>query len=158
MYVLGLKKLSLFKQNSVHMSILDLYNHSEKRRNLAHFASMATLAAVDGEINAKELKVIDSFARKLDITEADYKEVMKKSNKYPIDPSNSKVQRLERLFDLFKIIFADNEIDEEEMVLLKKYAIGLGYSIKKADAIIEKSIAIFRGRIDFEDYLYLIKK
>jgi uncharacterized tellurite resistance protein B-like protein len=140
------------------MSILDLYNHSEKRRNLTHFASIASLAAVDGEINAKELKVIDSFARKLDITEADYKEVMKKSNKYPIDPSNSAVQRLERLFDLFKIIFADHEIEEEEMVLLKRYAIGLGYSIKKADTIIEKSIAIFRGRIDFEDYLYLIKK
>ena len=148
----------MIKQNLVHMSILDLYNHSEKRRNLAHFASIASLAAVDGEINARELKVIDNFARKLDISEADYKEVMKKSNKYPIDPSNSAVIRLERLFDLFKIIFADHEIEEEEMVLLKKYAIGLGYSTKKADRIIEKSIAIFRGRIDFEDYLYLIKK
>ena len=140
------------------MSISDLYNHSEKRTNLAHFASMASLAAVDGEINDKERKVIDSFASKLGISDADYKEVMKKSNKYAINPSNSAVQRLERLFDLFKIIFADHEIEKEEMVLLKKYAIGLGYSIKKADAIIKKSIAIFRGRIDFEDYLYLIKK
>ncbi|MGB5665665.1 MAG: TerB family tellurite resistance protein [Maribacter sp.] len=140
------------------MPILDLYNHSEKRRNLAHFASMATLAAVDGKINARELNVINSFARKLDISEAEYKEVMKKSNKYPIDPSNSEVQRLERLFDLFKIIFADYEIEKDEMVLLKKYAIGLGFPNDKADRIIGKSIAIFRGRIDFEDYLYLIKK
>jgi uncharacterized tellurite resistance protein B-like protein len=140
------------------MPILDLYNHSEKRRNLAHFASMATLAAVDGKINAKELNVINSFARKLDISEAEYKEVMKKSNKYPIDPSNSEIQRLERLFDLFKIIFADYEIEKDEMVLLKKYAIGLGFPSEKADRIIGKSIAIFRGKIDFEDYLYLIKK
>ena len=140
------------------MPILDLYNHSEKRRNLAHFASMATLAAVDGKINAKELNVINSFARKLDISEAEYKEVMKKSNKYPIDPSNSEIQRLERLFDLFKIIFADYEIEKDEMVLLKKYAIGLGFPSEKADRIIGKSIAIFRGKIDFEDYLYFIKK
>ncbi len=140
------------------MPILDLYNHSEKRRNLAHFASMATLAAVDGKINAKELNVINSFARKLDISDAEYKEVMKESNKYPIDPSISEVQRLERLFDLFKIIFADYEIEKDEMVLLKKYAIGLGFPSEKADRIIGKSIAIFRGRIDFEDYLYLIKK
>lgn len=140
------------------MSILDLYNHSEHRKNLAHFASIATLAAVDGEVNSQEMKLLNSFAYKLGITEAEFKEVRKKSNKYPIDPSNSSEKRLERLFDLFKIIFADHDIDEDEMVLLKKYAIGLGYPSKKADTIIEKSIAIFRGKIDFEDYLYLIKK
>jgi uncharacterized tellurite resistance protein B-like protein len=140
------------------MSILDLYNHSEHRKNLAHFASIATLAAVDGEVNSQEMKLLNSFAYKLGITEAEFKEVRKKSNKYPIDPSNSSEKRLERIFDLFKIIFADHDIDEDEMVLLKKYAIGLGYPSKKADTIIEKSIAIFRGNIAFEDYLYLIKK
>lgn len=140
------------------MPILDLYNHSEKRRNLAHFAAIATLAAVDGEVNPQEMRLLQSFANKLDISEAEFKEVMKKSNKYPIDPQNSSEKRLERLFDLFKIIFADNEFDDDEMVLLKKYAIGLGYTSEKADKIIEKSIAIFRGRIDFEDYLYLLKK
>ncbi|EAR02474.1 TerB family tellurite resistance protein [Maribacter sp. HTCC2170] len=140
------------------MPILDLYNHSEKRRNLAHFASIATLAAVDGEVNPREMHLLESFAHKLDISEAEFKEVMKKKNKYPIDPQNSSEQRLERLFDLFKIIFADNEVEDEEMVLLKKYAIGLGYTSEKADRIIEKSIAIFTGRIDFEDYLYLIKR
>ena len=140
------------------MPILDLYNHSEKRRNLAHFAAIASLAAADGEVNSHEMKLLESFAHKLDISEAEFKEVMKKSNKYPIDPQNSSEKRLERLFDLFKMIFADNEVDDDEMVLLKKYAIGLGYPIAKADRIIEKSIAIFSGRIDFEDYLYLINK
>lgn len=139
------------------MPILDLYNHSEKRRNLAHFAAIATLAAVDGEVNSQEMVLLRSFAHKLDISEKEFKEVMKKSNKYPIDPQNSSEKRLERLFDLFKIIFADNDFDNDEMVLLKKYAIGLGYTSEKADRIIEKSIAIFRGRIDFEDYLYLLK-
>ena len=140
------------------MPILDLYSHSEKRKNLAHFASIATLAAVDGEINPQELKLLNSFAHKLNITEAEFKEVMKKSNKYPIDPQNNSELRLERLFDLFRIIFADNEVEEDEMILLKRYAIGLGYTNDKADKIIEKSIAIFSGKIDFEDYLYLIKK
>ena len=140
------------------MPILDLYSHSEKRKNLAHFASIATLAAVDGEINPQELKLLNSFAHKLNITDAEFKEVMKKSNKYPIDPQNNSELRLERLFDLFRIIFADNEVEKDEMVLLKKYAIGLGYPNEKADKIIEKSIAIFSGKIDFEDYLYLIKK
>lgn len=140
------------------MPILDLYNHSEHRKNLAHFAALASLAAVDGEVNPSEKRILDRFAYKMGISELEYKEVMKKENKYPLDPSNSLEERLERLHDLFKIIFADHDIDDEEMVLLKKYAIGLGFPDKKADRIIEKSVAIFSGRIDFDDYHYLISQ
>ncbi len=140
------------------MTFLDLYSHSERRRNLAHFASMASLAGVDGEINPKELEVINRFSQKLDISKEEYKEVMKKSNKYPIDPPASSVLRLERLFDLFKIIYADHDIDNEEFKLIKRYAIGLGYSEKKADKVIARSINIFRGKLDFEDYIYLVNK
>lgn len=139
------------------MAILDLYSSGEHRRNLAHFAAIATLAATDGAVNDKEKALLDRFAVKLDISEAEYKEVMKKSNKYPIDPPNNTERRLERLFDLFRIIYADHDIDSEERILIKKYAIGLGYSDAAADKVINRSIAIFSGKIDFDDYLYLLK-
>ena len=138
------------------MPILDLYKHSEKRQNLAHFASLASLAAVDGEINPPEKDVLDRFAHKLNITPQEYKEVMKKENKYPILPSNSFEKRLERLYDLFSIIYADHAIDDEEMVMLKRYAIGLGFTDDQANKVIEKSVAIFSGRISFENYRYLL--
>jgi uncharacterized tellurite resistance protein B-like protein len=140
------------------MPILDLYYHSEKKKNLAHFAALASLAAVDGVVSAREKAALDRFAHKLDITEEEYKEVMKKSNRYPIEPQNEAAKRLERLYDLFRLIFADHTIEKVEMGLLKKYAIGLGYPTNKADRIIEKSVAIFTGRIPFEDYVYLMKK
>ena len=139
------------------MAIVDLYFHSEHRRNLAHFASLASLAAVDGEINTKEKGLLDRFARKLDITSKEYREVMKKSNQYPITPSNSQEERLERLYDLFRLIYVDHIVDDEEMALLKKYAIGLGFPVKKANHIVEKSVAIFSGRFNFEDYLFILK-
>ncbi len=140
------------------MSFVDLYSSGEHRRNLAHFAAIASLAAIDGEINVDEKVMLDRFARKLDITEVEYKEVMRKENKYPINPPTTSEERLERLFDLFRIIFADHEIDDEEKTLVRKYAIGLGYSSDKADEVIAKSIAIFSGRIDFEAYLFLLKR
>ncbi|CAZ96273.1 TerB family tellurite resistance protein [Zobellia galactanivorans] len=139
------------------MAIADLYTSSEHRRNLAHFAALATLASIDGEISSEEKSMLDRFASKLDITEAEYKEVMKRENKYPIDPPHNSERRLERLYDLFRIIFSDHHIDEEEMLLLKKYAIGLGFSGEQADKVIEKSVAIFSGKIEFDDYIYLLK-
>ena len=139
------------------MAIVDLYFHSEHRRNLAHFASLASLAAVDGKINPSEKGLLDRFARKLDISSKEYREVMKKSNQYPITPSNSQEERLERLYDLFRLIYVDHIVDDEEMALIKKYAIGLGFPVKKANHIIEKSVAVFSGRFNFDDYLYFLK-
>ncbi|MGC1515737.1 MAG: TerB family tellurite resistance protein [Maribacter sp.] len=139
------------------MSFADLYTSGEHRRNLAHFAALATLASIDGEISTEERKMLDRFASKLDITKSEYEEVFKKENKYPIDPINDSEKRLERLYDLLRIIYSDHEIDAEEMIMLKRYAIGMGFTGDKADKIIERSVAIFGGKIDFEDYLYLLK-
>lgn len=140
------------------MSFTDLYGNSEHKRNVAHFAAMATLAASDGIITEEEQALLDRFARKLDITPKEYKEVMNPTNKYPIEPPVNSEKRLERLYDLFRIIFADHIIDEEEMVLLKKYAIGLGFSEESADGVIARSVGIFSGKIDFEDYQYLLTR
>ncbi len=140
------------------MPVTDWYEHGEKRRELAHFATLCSLAAVDGEVNPHEKATLDKFAFKLNITEAEYKEIMKKENKYPIETPHSGEKRLKRLFDFFQIIFSDNVMDDVERKMVEKYAIGLGFPIKKAEEIIAKSIGIFTGKIDFDDYLYLLKK
>jgi uncharacterized tellurite resistance protein B-like protein len=139
------------------MSFIDLYVNTENIKNMAHFAAMATLAASDGTISKEEKTMLDNFARKLEISEKEYKEVMKPENKFPIEPPVNSEKRLERLYDLFRIVFADNIIGDEEMILLKKYAIGLGFSGDSANKVIARSIAIFSGKIDFDDYLYLLK-
>ncbi|MCW1954274.1 MAG: TerB family tellurite resistance protein, partial [Flavobacteriia bacterium] len=112
--------------------------------------------AVDGHINQAELVVLNRFSNKLGISEQEYAEVMKKENKYPIDPASSAQARLERLYDLFKIVFADHNIDEEEAALVLKYAIGLGYSESDAQKLIKRSTEIFTGRFSFEEYQSLL--
>lgn len=139
------------------MSVKDLYDTSSLNNNLAHFSSIASLAAVDGNIDNAEMAQLKQFAHKLQISEEQFKEVMKRENKYPIAHQVSYEKRLERFFDLIKIVFADHVAEDDEMVLLKRYAIGLGFPNDKADKLIEKSVAIFMGKIDFEDYLYLVK-
>ena len=140
------------------MPILDLYEHGDHRKNLAHFATLASLAAIDGEINEKEMEILKKFAFKLNITDDQFKEVMKKENKYPIETPHSGEKRFKRLFEFFQIIFSDHYIDEDEREMVEKYAIGLGFDPKKASDIIDKSIAIFTGQIPFEDYYELVKR
>ncbi len=140
------------------MSIINLFQSGEHSRNLGHFAALANIALSDGIIDSKENNLLKRFARRLDITDHEYEKVIKNPAQFPISPPNSAEKRLERFYDLFKMIFADDEIDDEERVLIEKYAIGLGYNEEQAKKLINRSIEIFQGGIDLDDYRYLLNR
>jgi len=62
------------------------------------------------------------------------------------------------MHDLFDMIFADHEISTKEFILIKKYAIGLGYNSVNANLLIKESIDIYSGNISFDEYKYILKK
>ncbi len=140
------------------MSIINLFHSGEHSRNLGHFAALANIAQSDGIIDAKEEKLLKRFARRLDITEDEYVKVVENPSKFPINPPNSAEKRLERFYDLFKMIFADDVMDDEERGLIERYAIGLGYTTEQAEKLIKRSIDIFQGGLDLDDYRYLLNK
>lgn len=140
------------------MSFSDLFGSGEHTKNLGHFAAIVNIAAVDGEINEEEKQVLERLARKLDIHESEVKEVLKNPSNYPITPPHTTEKRLERLYDLLTVIFADHDMDEQEAFLLKRYAVGLGFSSESSKKIIEKSIKILGGSLSFEDYKYLLDR
>lgn len=137
---------------------ISFYSSGKYSRNLGHFASMVNMATLDGELSPEEETMLKRFAHRLDITETEYKEVLKNPKSFPLDPPNSAEERLERMHDLFQIIYADHKIDEEERRLIEKYAIGLGYSTEQAHKLIERSVEIYSKGFSFDDYRYLINK
>jgi uncharacterized tellurite resistance protein B-like protein len=139
------------------MSFSDLFGTGEHLRNLGHFAAIVNLAAADGDINELEEAQLKKFAGKLDIDQDEYVKVMKNPEEFPIHPNNSIEGRLERLYDLFKIIYSDHHVEEQEIEMLRKYAIGIGFSPEVSEGIIKRSIEIFSG-LSFNDYRYLLTK
>ncbi|MDY0779574.1 TerB family tellurite resistance protein [Tenacibaculum sp. IB213877] len=139
------------------MSIVDLYESSKHRNNVAHFSAIVCLATIDGQINEEEQKVIDKFVKKLDITPTEYDEIIKNPKKYPVIPQNTSDNRLERLLDLFKTVYSDHTMDDTELKLIQKYAIQLGYPEERANELIQKSVKLFSGKIDFEEYKAILK-
>ena len=140
------------------MSFYELFKKGHQSRNIAHFSAIVNLAAIDGIINEEEEELLEVLAAKLGIDNSEYIEILKNPSKYPILPSNSAEERLERMHDLFDMIFADHEIDTKEFILIKKYAIGLGYNSVNANLLIKESIDIYSGNISFEEYKYILEK
>ena len=139
------------------MSFYELFKKGHQTRNKAHFASIASIAMTDGKISEDEQNLLQTLAIKLGVNKSDMATILKNPAQYPIVPSNSADERLERMHDLFDMIFSDQKIDAKELVLIKKYAIGLGYNSSSAIELIQDSIEIYTGKISYNEYKYLIK-
>jgi uncharacterized tellurite resistance protein B-like protein len=139
------------------MSFYELFKKGHQTKNKAHFASIASIAMTDGKISEDEQNLLQTLAIKLGVNKSDVATILKNPAQYPIVPSNSADDRLERMHDLFDMIFSDQKIDAKELVLIKKYAIGLGYNSSSANELIQDSIEIYTGKISYNEYKYLIK-
>ena len=138
------------------MSFNDLFDSGKHRKNLGHFACLVTLASSNGNINEEEQVLLSRLARRLDVDDSEFNEILQTPGRYPINPPNNKHERLERLYDLFRIVYVDHEISEKEDKLLVKYAIGLGFDSEEVEPIIKKSKELFGGKIKYEDYNKII--
>ena len=129
----------IFDKKIKYMSFSNLYTSRFKTRNRDHFAAIVSLALADGKISDEEQAFINRTAINLEIDEAEVDNIIKNINDYPINPPASKQIRLERLYDLTRMIFTDNIADEAEKKLMNRLVIGLGFEADNADYIIKKS-------------------
>jgi len=140
------------------MSISDLYSSGAHKKNVAHFATIVKLALVDNIITEGEKKLLDQLARRLEINETEYKSVLKNPEKYPIEPHNSYDERIECLYDLTKMIFADDNVNGNEVSVLQRIAIGLGFPQDNAEKVSDEAIHLVMNDNDLEDFTTAIKK
>lgn len=140
------------------MGYSDLFDFDSQVNKFSHFSSLVHLAGADGPINPEEEAVLKYLAGKWEISDAEFQKALANPERLPINPPYTNMERLERLYDVLTIIFADHKMSAVEEALLKKYAVALGFSARDSDEVLARSIKILSGQISFEDYLLLLRK
>jgi len=139
------------------MSISDLFDSEFKKRNEDHFAAIVRVAMDDGVITDEEKAFLDRLALNLSIGEADYKLILKDYKSHPINPPHSYDQRLERLYDLARMVYVDHIKGDHEEVLLTKIGVGLGFHPQNVKYIIDKALTLVSQRVDLETFVEEMK-
>ncbi|WP_026754684.1 TerB family tellurite resistance protein [Sediminibacter sp. Hel_I_10] len=134
------------------MSFSDLFDSGFKTRNQDHFAAIVRVAMDDGIISEEEKAFLDRLARKLDISETDYKEILKDYQSHPINPPTSYDQRLERLYDLARMVYVDHIKGDHEEIVLQKIAIGLGFSTDNVKYVVDKALTLVNNGVDLDTF------
>lgn len=140
------------------MSISDLFESGFKKRNEDHFAAIVRVAMSDGIINEAEKAFLDRLATRLDITEREYAEILKDYKSHPINPPTSYDKRLERLYDLARMVWADHIEGPNQVNLLEKLCIGLGFNQDNVKYIADKALTLVHYEVDLDEFTEKMKK
>jgi len=140
------------------MSISDLFPTGMHKQNIGHFACIVRLALRDNNIDNDEYNLIKRLSIRLDISENEFKSILKNPEKYPINPPASYEDRLERLYDLTKMLFLDKNPTIDKTSTMDRIAVGLGFSAENARAVVREAARFFLKEPDLEDFKAAIKK
>ncbi|NRR89954.1 TerB family tellurite resistance protein [Winogradskyella undariae] len=139
------------------MSFSDLFDSGFKKRNEDHFAAIVRVAQSDGIITDKEKAFLDRLATRLDISAEDYEEILKDYKSHPINPPSSYDLRLERLYDLARMVWIDDIEGPNQHWLLEKLCVGLGFHAQNVRYIADKALALAHDKVDADTFITEMK-
>ncbi len=124
------------------MGISDLYMSIGLKRNISHFANMVKVAKSDGIITPRELELLKKIAKAYNINDKKFKNILKDPDKIPTLAYLENEERIERFYDLLKMVSIDHKPATKEVSVLRRIATGLAFPIHNVDKIVDTAIQI----------------
>ncbi len=136
------------------MSFSDLFDSEFKNRNKGHFSAIVRVAIADGAMNKDEKDFLDKLAIRLEISPAEYEEILENPMKYPINAPYLHSQRLERLYDLSRMIYADHILGPKQKEILARFALALGFTPGNVPFIVDKALSLLMLNVDLDTFVF----
>lgn len=139
------------------MPIVDVFLSGTQRKNRGHLANIVKIAKSNGVLSFCEKKMLINVRKRLGISEQAFKRIVRKPESYPMNPSPNYDERIERLYTLTKMLFIDNAENPSSHSILKKIAVGIGFTVGKHELVVDEAIKQVEAGVDLEAFTKAIK-
>ena len=136
------------------MSFAELFDSGFKNRNKGHFASIVRVAMENGHLSQEERLFLDKLAKELEISPEEYAEILENPTKYPVNPPYLHIHRLERLYDLSRMVYADHVLGPKQKEILTRFALALGFTAGNVGYIVDKALKLVDMNVDLDTFTY----
>jgi uncharacterized tellurite resistance protein B-like protein len=136
------------------MSFSDLFDSEFKTRNKGHFSAMVRVAISNGDLSSEEKQFLEHLKIRLEISDSEYDEILENPLKYPINPPVLYSQRLERLYDLSRMVYADHILGPKQNKILTRFGLALGFTPENVHYIVQKALSLVMLGVDLDTFVY----
>lgn len=140
------------------MGISDLYLSIGQQRNISHFANIVRIAKSDDQISPEEIEFLAKVSKKYNISNEQFRDIIKFPEKVPTIAHLDCVERIERLYDLLVMVKADHHVEDQEVFMLRRIVTGLAFPLNRVDMVVDHSIAMDMEGVSAESFTDSILK
>jgi len=103
----------------------------------SHMKNLIEMAAVDGNFEEIEMKLLKTIAKKNGISENQLKDIRKNSAGIKFEVPTGKKEKFHQLYDLVHMMAVDDDVHRDEQKLCTLFAIKFGYARAHVDELID---------------------
>lgn len=140
------------------MTLSEIYTSGIQKQNRGHFANIVKIAKADNKVTTEEQALLFKIAKNLNLSPTNYSKILENPYKFPINPPATSEDRITRLYGLATMVLVDGDVAKEEIKLMQKIAVGLGFSSRNIEKVCEKAIELILINTDLEPFIEAIKK
>lgn len=140
------------------MSILEHFDHSEKKQDKEHFKHLIQVALADGKIEDNEFKMLHRLGKNMGFTDPEIDDLLESTKQSAYNPPYELSRRFEQIYGIVKMVLADDKIDNNEMRLATGLALKSGFQENEIPALLVLLIDGIKKGEDEEDLFKIYKK
>ena len=119
---------------------------------------MVKVAKSDDIITEHELELLKKIAKAYNINDKKFKQILEDPDKIPTLAYLDYEERIERFYDLLKMVSIDHKPATKEVSVLRRITTGLAFPIHNVDKIVDTAIQIDIENCDMETFKTKILK
>jgi len=118
------------------MSFTDIIDDHGNKIHKEHYVNLVQIALADGKIEPSENELLHREGKRFGLTDPEINHIIKTEAKHQYNPPYSLLEKFDELYNIARMILADNVITEAEKILIKKFAVAAGFNDKSIDKLI----------------------
>ena len=119
------------------MSFTDFITDNGRRIRKEHFIHLVQVARMDDKVNQSELELLHKEGKKFGLTDPEIDEILKSEKTHYYDPPYSLSDKFDQLYNISKMILADDIVTESEKKMIKVYAIAAGFNSENVEKLLD---------------------
>lgn len=107
--------------------MIGFFEHQYLAYKKNHIRNLLALARIDGHVHAKEEKLLFKIGKRYGLKERQIKELVDSKEKHKINVPDNHIDKMNVLYDLLLMIYADNKVDPHEVEFFDSAVKRFGY-------------------------------
>jgi len=117
------------------MNFSDFITDNGKRVAKQHYINLIEVFNVDGKITPEELSLLHKEGKKFGLTDPEIDQLISQESKHHYQPPYLLADKFEQLYYIGEVILSDDIVSDNELRLLRRFAVEVGFDDRAIDIL-----------------------